>query len=72
MPSSAATLIRPEYNSGSSVSYEAGFGSFIELTEDWRVVLSLSAEYLPDEIAASPIVADNRVIKGFAAITYVF
>ncbi len=72
VPSSAATPILPEYNTGNSVSYEAGFGSFVELTENWRVVLSLSAEFLPDEIVDSPIVADDRVIKGFAAITYVF
>lgn len=72
VPPGAATPIRPAYDIGSSISYEAGFTSLIELTEDWRVVLSLSAEFLPDEIVASPIVADDRVVKGFAAITYVF
>ena len=72
VPPSAATLTRPAYDTGSSVSYEAGVGSFIELTEDWRIVLNVSAEFLPSEIVASPIVADDRVIKGFAAITYVF
>ena len=72
VPPSAATLIRPAYSTGSSISYEAGFGSFLELTEDWRIVLSLSAEFLPDEIVASPIVGDDTVIKGFAAITHVF
>lgn len=69
---SAATPTRPAYNTGSSISYEAGLSSFIELTEDWRVILSLSAEFLPDEIVNSPIVGDDRIIKGFAAITYVF
>lgn len=72
VPAGAATPTRPEYRTGSSISYEAGFGSFIELTEDWRIILSLSAEFLPDEIVASPIVDDDTVIKGFAAITYVF
>jgi len=72
VPPEAATLLRPEYNTGSSVSYEVGFGSFIELTEDWRIVLNISAEFLPSEIVDSPIVADEHVIKGFAAITYVF
>ena len=72
VPPDAATPTRPEYNTGSSTSYEVGFASFIELTEDWRIVLSLSAEILPDEITDSPIVTDDRVIKGFAAITYVF
>lgn len=72
VPLSAATPDRPAYDTGSSLSYEAGFGSFIELTEDWRIVLGVSAEFFPDEITASPIVADQHVIKGFAAITYVF
>ena len=72
VPASAATVTRPAYSAGSSISYEIGFGSFIELTEDWRIILSLSTEFLPDEIVASPIVDDDRVIKGFAAITYVF
>jgi outer membrane protein len=72
VPPGAATPSRPATDIGSSISYEAGFTSLIELTEDWRVILSLSAEFLPDEIVASPIVADDRVLKGFAAITYVF
>jgi outer membrane protein len=72
VPPESATVTRPEYNTGSSVSYELGFGSFIELTEDWRIVLNVSAEFLPSEIVNSPIVADDHVIKGFAAIIYVF
>jgi len=72
VPQSAATPARPAYSTGSSISYEAGLASFIELTESWRILLSLSAEFLPDEVEASPIVAEDRVVKGFAAITYVF
>ena len=72
VPPDAVTPTRPAYNTGSSISYEAGVASFIELTEDWRIVLSLSAEFLPDEIVSSPIVADDLIVKGFAAITYVF
>ena len=67
-----STFGRPAYDTGSSISYEAGISSFIELTESWRIILSISAEFLPDEIVDSPIVADDRVLKGFAAITYVF
>ena len=72
VPPEFATVTRPEYDTGSSISYELGFGSFIELTEDWLIVLNVSAEFLPSEIVDSPIVADDHVIKGFAAITYVF
>jgi len=63
---------RPAYDVGSVTSYEAGVSSFIELTEDWIIILNVSAEKLPDEIADSPIVADDLLIKGFAAVTYVF
>jgi hypothetical protein len=69
---SAATVTRPAYDTGSSISYEAGIGTFIELTEDSRILLTVAAEFLPNEISDSPIVAEDRVIKGFAAITYVF
>jgi len=72
VPASAATPTRPAYDTGSSVSYEVGIGTFIELSEDWRVIVNVSAEFLPSEISSSPIVADDRVVKGFAAITYVF
>jgi outer membrane scaffolding protein for murein synthesis (MipA/OmpV family) len=34
--------------------------------------LNISAEVLPSEISDSPIVDDDVVFKGFAAITYVF
>lgn len=67
-----ATLPRPAYDTGSVLSYEIGMTSFVELTEDWRIVLSLAAEKLPGEVADSPIIADDLLYKGFAAITYVF
>ena len=72
VPPLAATNFRAAYSPGSATSYEVGFGSFIELTESWRIVLNVSAEFLPNEITDSPIVGDDHVIQGFAAITYVF
>lgn len=72
VPASAATSTRPAYDTGSAVSYELGFGSFIELSESWRIIMSVAMEFLPDNIADSPIVDDDRLLKGFAAITYVF
>ena len=67
-----ATLLRPAYDTGSALSYEIGMTSFVELTQEWRIVLSLAAEKLPSEVANSPIIADDLLYKGFAAITYVF
>ena len=72
VPDSASTITRPAYSAGSAISYEIGFSSFIELTENWRILLNLSTEFLPDEITRSPIVGNDRVVQGFAAITYVF
>ena len=72
VPSIAATASRPAYSTGSAMSYNTGFTSFVELTESWRLMLNLSVEFLPTEIKNSPIVDDDRVVQGFAAITYVF
>ena len=72
VPSSPATPVRPAYRAGDTVSVSAGFSSFVELTESWRIVLNLSVEFLPNEISDSPIVGDERVAQGFAAVTYVF
>jgi outer membrane protein len=72
VPASAAIPGRTAWEVGSAVSVEAGFGSFIELTENWRVILNLSLEQYGDEVGDSPIVDTDRVVRGFAAITYVF
>lgn len=72
VPADAATAERPAYDTGSALSYQVGFGTFIELSEDWRIFADIAAEFLPSEITNSPIVADDHVIKGFAGITYVF
>ena len=72
VPPSAATPERPAWDVGSTVSVEVGFGSFIELTEDWRVILNLAVEQFDDSVGDSPIVDTDRVVRGFAAITYVF
>lgn len=67
-----ATAVRPAYSPGSTHSIEAGLNMFIEVTRDWLIVLNVAAELLSDEVTASPIVSENHVIKGFAAINYVF
>lgn len=72
VPTWAATPFRPAYDVGSTFTVEAGIGGMLEITEHWRFVLDLSAEYLGDDISDSPIVGDDYVLKGFAAITYTF
>ena len=35
---------RPAYDVGSTYSVELGFGSFIEITEDWRVLFNVAVQ----------------------------
>jgi outer membrane protein len=63
---------RPAYALDDTYSVEAGFGLFVEITRDWLVIMNVAAESLSDEVTASPIVSEDHVIKGFAAINYVF
>jgi outer membrane protein len=72
VPQSAAIPGRPAYSVGDVTSVEVGFGSFIEITENWRAVINLSVEQFGDDVGDSPIVDTDRVVRGFAAITYVF
>ena len=72
VPESAATPDRPAYRLGSTTSFEAGVGVFIELTESWRIIVNVAGERLEDSVVESPIVDDDVVIKGLAIVTYVF
>jgi outer membrane protein len=72
VPAAAATPERPAYELGSTSSYEAGVGVFVEVSEDWRVIINVAAEVLDDEVTRSPIVSEDVVVKGLAVVTYVF
>ncbi|QIL89389.1 DUF2141 domain-containing protein [Microbulbifer sp. SH-1] len=72
VPRWAALPGRPAYDVGSTVTAEVGVGGILEINEHWRLVLDVNAEYLGNDIADSPIVDDDYVLKGFAAITYTF
>ena len=72
VPESAAEPGRPAYSVDDSVSLEVGLSGLVELSENWRVAINFAVEYLDDEVTDSPIVDDDQVIKGFAALTYTF
>lgn len=72
VPDAAATADRGAYEVGDTVTAEASVAAFYEITENWRVVLNVAVERLGSDITRSPIVDDDQVIKGFAAITYSF
>jgi outer membrane protein len=69
---SQATAERPAYYLDDTYSVEAGLGVFIEITRDWLIIMNVAAESLSNDVTASPIVSEDYVIKGFAAINYVF
>ena len=72
VPASAAAPDRLAYELGSTTSLEVGIGVFVELTEDWRIIINAAAERLDSDVTASPIVDENYVYKGFAVVSYVF
>ncbi len=72
VPVSAASPGRPAYQPGSTSSFEAGLGVFVELNENWRIIANVAAESLDDDVTRSPIVDDDVVVKGLAIVTYVF
>jgi len=72
VPQSAATVNRPAYRLGSTTSLEAGLGVFVELSEEWRIIVNVAGERLDDDVSASPIIDDDIVIKGLAIVSYIF
>ena len=69
---SQATAERPAYYLDDVYSVEAGLGAFIEITRDWLIIVNVAVESLSNDVTASPIVSEDYVIKGFAAVNYVF
>ena len=72
VPESAVRPDRPAYSVDDSVSLEVGLGGLVELSESWRVAINFAVEYLDEEVTDSPIVDEDYVVKGFAAVTYTF
>jgi outer membrane protein len=72
VPSGRATPERAAYDLNGAFSVEGGIGVFLEAAPDWLVVTSIGVEVFGDEVTDSPIVDGNHVLKGFAAVNYVF
>jgi len=72
VPADKATATRPAYELGSTTSIEGGVGLFIEITREWLFIMDINIEKFSDQVVDSPIVDQDYVIKGFAAINYVF
>jgi len=72
VPANKATATRATYQLDSTTSIEAGIGLLIEIKRGWLLLVNVSVEKLSDEVADSPIVDQDSVTKGFAAINYTF
>ncbi len=60
---------KPAYRIGDTFSVEVGIGLSLELPANGMVMLNLSVEQLDDDVVHSPIVSDDYVLKGFAAVS---
>lgn len=72
VPAEAERPDRVRYRLGSTRSIALGLVSLVELSEHWRTILNVTGELLDPDVRDSPIVEDDTVISGFAAITYAF
>ena len=69
VPVAGATAERTAYHLSETIGLEFGMGCFIELSTHWSAVLSVSAEQLDREVTRSPIVGEDYLLKGFAAVS---
>jgi outer membrane protein len=72
VPEQAATLVRPAYSPGDTTTLGIGVTGIAELSENWRAILSITTEFLDSKARKSPIVEEESVVAGFAALTYAF
>jgi outer membrane protein len=72
VPEGKATVDRPAYALDDVISVETGLGMSIEITRDWLVIVNAGVELLDKQVTDSPIVEKDYVVKGFAAINYIF
>ena len=72
VPRGAATPERPAYSVDDAMSVEGGMMTFVELSESWLAIISVSVEFLDSEVTDSPIVSEDYVVQGFGAINYAF
>ncbi|WP_347331584.1 MipA/OmpV family protein [Marinimicrobium locisalis] len=72
VPSRAATEWRPAYSPGSTLNPEVGLSVFYEITTGWQLIGNIGAEQLDSRLTDSPLVDEERLVKGFLALGYTF
>ena len=63
---------RPAYAPGDSLNLELGLRTSVEITRSWRLILDFGAQFLDDAIGRSPIVEEDVLYQGFAALSFAF
>lgn len=72
VPTTAATAERPAYQPKAALNPELGMTFFYEITPGWQLVGNVGVEQLDSELTDSPIVDEERLVKGFVSLTYTF
>jgi outer membrane protein len=72
IPANKANPERSPYDPGATLSVEAGLGVFIEITENYMIIVNSSIELMDKNVTRSPIVSEDYVIKGFGVVSYIF
>jgi len=72
VPTSAMTSTRPTYSPGNVSGLQALLGANVSVTSDWRLLISLLADFYNEEATASPIVDKDYGINLFTAVSYSF
>ncbi|MEM7683259.1 MAG: MipA/OmpV family protein [Pseudomonadota bacterium] len=69
---SEATGARPAYSPGDVVVPHFSVGTAIPVARNTRLIASIRADFLPDEVSSSPIVDEDVTLRGFFGITHNF
>jgi len=67
-----ANLALPEYHPEDGFNIEAGLVANYHLSRNLRLALSLNYERLADDIAASPLAEESRVLAYFSGLAWTF
>lgn len=70
--STESTDLRPVYSSGDVVIPHLSVTTVLSIARNTRLITSIGADFLPDEISISPIVNEDVAVHGFLGIIHNF
>jgi len=72
VPLNSATAIRAAYAPNNVTSFQTELGAFISIKSNWRLQVSMQANFYNNEAKKSPIVDEDHALNLFTAISYAF